>query len=117
VVTQELFQHQYDNGLVLVAQQMPWLQSAAFSINLPAGCRYDPDDKHGVSNFVCEMVQRGCGSLDSRQFIEELERNGIDYSSSSSVYHLRFGGAMCADKLMAGLKIYADVIRWFVCRR
>ena len=47
MVKQEQFQHQYDNGLVLVAQHMPWLQSAAFSINLPAGCRYDPADKIG----------------------------------------------------------------------
>ena len=107
---QEQFQHQYPNGLVLVAQNMPWLQSAAFSINLPAGCRYDPADKLGVSNFACEMVQRGCGELDSRQFIEELERNGIDYNSSSSVYHMHFGGAMCFDRLMPGLQIYADVL-------
>lgn len=111
MVQQEQFQHQYDNGLVLVAQQMPWLQSAAFSINLPAGCRYDPADKIGVSNFTCEMVQRGCGALDSRQFVEALERNGIDYNSSSSVYHMHFGGAMCADRLLPGLKIYADVLR------
>lgn len=107
---QQQFHHQFENGLVLLGQNMPWLQSAAFSINLPAGCRYDPADRIGVSNFTCEMVQRGCGSLDSRQFIEELEANGIDYSSSSSVYNMHFGGAMCADKLLPGLKIYADVL-------
>lgn len=90
---------------------MPWLQSSAFAINVPAGCRYDPAEKIGLSNFACEMVQRGCGDLDSRQFIEALEFKGIDYSSSSSVYHMRFGGAMRCEQLHDGLSIFADVLR------
>ena len=108
---QEIFQHELANGLVLLGQSMPWLQSAAFSISLPAGCRFDPVEKKGLSNFVCEMVQRGCGDLDSRQFIETLEAKGVDYSSSSSIYHMHFGGAMRAENLIAGLEIYADVLR------
>ena len=108
---QQIQSHTFSNGLVLVAQSMPWLQSSAFSINLPAGCRYDPEDKIGLSNFTCEMVQRGCGELDNRQFIEALEFNGVDYNSSSSVYHIRFGGAMRCEQLHAGLAIYADVLR------
>ena len=107
---QDVFDHTFDNGLILVAQSMPWLQSSAFSISLPAGCRYDSANRLGVSNFTCEMVQRGCGELNSRQFIEELEFNGIDYNSSSSVYHMHFGGAMCAEHLHPALAIYADVI-------
>ncbi len=108
---QQIFSHTYANGLVLVAQRMPWLESAAFSINLPAGCRFDPDEKIGLANFACEMVQRGCGNRDSRQFIEELESFGIDYSSSASVYHTYFGGAMCAGQLRDALNIYADVLQ------
>ena len=111
VQKQEIYTHKLGNGLVLLAQSMPWLQSSAFSINLPAGCRNDPADKIGLSNFTCEMVQRGCGELDSRQFIEELEGSGIDYSSSSSVYHMHFGGAMCADQIYRGLEIYANVLQ------
>ncbi len=107
---QEVHSHTLSNGLVLVAQSMPWLASSAFSINIPAGCRYDPADKIALSNFTCEMVQRGCGELDSRQYIEQLELNGIDYNSSSSVYHMHFGGAMRAENLLAGLSIYADVL-------
>lgn len=108
---QQVFSHTFENGLVLVAQSMPWLASSAFSINLPAGCRYDPAEQIGLSNFTCEMVQRGCGDMNSRQYIEELEANGIDYSSSSSVYHMHFSGAMRAENLLTGLSIYADVLQ------
>ena len=108
---QSIYQHRFDNGLVLVAQSMPWLQSAAFSCAVPAGCSRDPLDKRGLSNFCCEMVFRGGGELDNRRLVEELEGLGCDYYSSTSVYHSFFGGALPAEGLGKALALYADVIR------
>lgn len=106
-----IFRHQFDNGLTLVAQPMPWLQSAAFSFSVPAGCQYDPSNRRGVANFACEMVQRGCGNYSSREFVEELERLGLSYGSSAGVYHTNFGGALPAARLGDVLAIFADVLR------
>ena len=108
---QQIRSHQLDNGMTIVGEIMPWLESAAFSFSVPAGCQYDPVEKLGLANFVCEMVQRGCGELDSRQFIEKLESLGIDYSSSASVYHTHYSGAMPASKLHQAFDVYADVFR------
>lgn len=106
-----ILQHTFENGLTLVAQPMPWLESAAFSIAVPAGFRYDPGNRLGLSNFVCEMVQRGSGSLNSRQWVEALDYLGVDYSSNSSLYNTNFGGAMQFAQLHEALQIFADVIR------
>jgi predicted Zn-dependent peptidase len=108
---ENILHHRFENGLTLVAQPMPWLASAAFSISVPAGCRYDAADKIGMANFVCEMVQRGSGELDSRNFIEQLQLLGVDYSSSASNHHTHFGGAMKATELHDTISIYADVLR------
>ncbi len=108
---QQVLHDTFSNGLTLVAQPMPWLESAAFSIAVPAGFRYDPADKIGLANFVCEMVQRGCGELDSRRFVEALDLLGVDYSSSAGVYNTNFGGAMQADQLLDAISIFADVVR------
>ena len=62
-----MLSHQFDNGLVLVAEPMQWLESAAFTFLLPVGAMRDPEKSLGLSNYTCEMVQRGCGSRDSRQ--------------------------------------------------
>ena len=105
-----ILNHRYDNGLTLVAQPMPWLASAAFTILLPAGGRYDAGSKHGLANFTCEMVQRGCGNLDSRQYLEQLQLLGVDYTSSAGNYHTRFGGAMKATELHDALSLYRDVL-------
>jgi predicted Zn-dependent peptidase len=108
---EQIFNHTFSNGLTLVAQPMPWLESAAFSISVPAGCRFDPAEKIGTANFACEMVQRGCGPFSSREFIEALESLGVDYNSSASLYNTNFGGAMQAAQLHEALAIYADVLR------
>jgi len=110
-VTQTIFTHQFDNGLVLLAEPMEWLESAAFSLLVPAGCNQDPADRLGLANFVCEMVQRGCGERDSRQFVSDLEMLGADVSASVSNAHSSFSGAMPADSLYEALSIYADVVR------
>lgn len=102
--------HQFDNGLVLLGEVLPWLESAAFSLSLPAGAQFDPLELRGLSNLTCELVQRGCGSRDSRQFIEDLEYLGVDSSGSSSNAHMSFGGAMPAEHLLEALDIYRDVI-------
>ena len=106
-----ILHHQYENGLTLVAQPMPWLESAAFSIAVPAGFRYDPEDRLGLANFTCEMVQRGCGDLDGRAWVEALDFLGVDYTSSASLYNTNFGGAMQHGQLLDALRIYADVIQ------
>lgn len=108
---QQIFSHSLANGLSLVASPMPWLESAAFSIYVPSGCRFDPVGQLGVANFACEMVQRGCGDLDSRAFIEKLEMLGVDYNSSVGTYHTHFGGAMRSAQLLDCLSVYADVLQ------
>ena len=108
---EKIFHHTFDNGLTVVAQPMPWLESAAFSIATPAGFRYDPSDKLGLANLVCEMVQRGSGDFSSREWVEALDMLGVDYSSSVSLYNTNFGGAMQASQLHDALAIYADVLR------
>ncbi len=103
--------HIYSNGLVLVAEQMPWLRSAAFSLLLPAGCALEPSDRGGLANITSEMVERGCGPRDSRQFILELDNLGLEWSDSVSASHAGFGGAAPAENLPAALAIFADMVR------
>ena len=74
--TRHIHQRQYDNGLVLLGEPMPWLESVAFCLLLPAGCSTDPEPALGLSNFCCEMVQRGSGQLTSREFVEALDALG-----------------------------------------
>lgn len=107
----EIEVQKFDNGLTLLAERMPWLESAAFSLSVPAGCSYEAPAEAGLSSLVCEMVQRGAGERDSRKFLEDLELLGAEFSSSVGGPHVSFGAAMPAESLEAALGIYADLAR------
>ncbi len=107
---QQIHQHIFPNGLALVAQSMPWLQSAAFTLGFPAGCRFDPHDKMGLANLACEMAFRGGAEFTNRELVEALESIGCDYYSSAGIYHAFFGGALPAENLHQALNIYLRVL-------
>ena len=110
-MSQSILSRTYDNGLVLVAQPMQWLESAAFSFLIPAGGVYDPAPRAGLAGFTCEMTLRGAGELNSRQFIEALDNLGVERGESVSDSHTSFGGATLSGSLLDALSIYADVLR------
>jgi predicted Zn-dependent peptidase len=110
-VSEQILSHVFPNGLVLVAEPMDWLRSAAFTFLLPAGCAFDPPDRGGLSGFTCEMALRGAGPRDSRQFILDLDNLGVERGESVSSAHTSFSGATVAENLHAALAIYADMLR------
>src|SRR5262249_23808443 len=111
LVTQKIHSHALVNGLTLVAEEMPWLESAAFAILVRAGCAHEPADRLGLAALTCEMAQRGAGQRDSRQFLADLENLGADTSASVSIAHTAFGGAMPAESLPEVLSIFADLVQ------
>lgn len=110
-MTQSTFCHTFPNGFVLVAEPMAWLESAAFTIMVPAGCAYDPPEASGLASFTCEMALRGAGKRDSRRFIRDLDNLGVERSQSVSSSHTRYSGATLAANLPEALSIFADVLR------
>jgi predicted Zn-dependent peptidase len=111
IVSQKIFSHRLANGLTLVAEEMDWLESAAFVLLTPSGCAYESVEQAGLAGLTCEMVERGAGERDSRQFVSDLENLGADCSSSCSNSHTSFGGAMPKESLLSALSIFADVVQ------
>lgn len=108
---QSIHHHTFENGLTLLAEEMPWLESAAFAFLLPCGAVHDPIDRLGLSNLTCDMVQRGSGDRSSREFVEALERLGVDRSGSVSLSHTSYSGATLADNLLPAIELHADLLQ------
>ena len=108
---QEILVHTFSNGLTLVAEPNRSLESAAFSILLPAGCAYDPADRNGLAAVTCELSQRGAGPRDSRELVQDLDNLGVERSDSTSASHISFSGATLANNLFPALEIFSDLIR------
>jgi predicted Zn-dependent peptidase len=108
---QQFFQHAFENGLTLLGEKMPAVQSAAMALLLPAGSAGDPKDRSGLATVLSDLVLRGAGERDSRQLTDYLDSLGLQRSASVSVDHTRFACAAVADRVVESLAAYADIVR------
>jgi len=103
--------HAYPNGLVLVAEAMPSVQSAAFSLLLPAGAAYEAEDLGGSASMLSEWITRGAGDLDSRGLLTALDNLGVSHGEGAQTLHTSVSAATLGRNLIPALEIYADVLR------
>ena len=110
-MAERYFQHKFENGLTLLAEQMPGMQSAAMTLLLPAGADTDPVDRSGSATVLCDLVLRGAGERNSRQLTDYLDSLGLQRSNSVGVHHTRFACAGVAPQVMEGLAAYGQIVR------
>ena len=100
-----------DNGIVLLGEDLPGLESVAVAFHTPAGAIHDGPGRCGLATLSGEMMLRGAGDRTSREIVEVLEGSGIQWAQSVSTSHSSFAGAMVARQLPTALPIYADILR------
>lgn len=105
------FQHTFANGLTLLAEKMPAMQSAAMSLLVPIGGAEDPAGQGGSAAVLSDLVLRGAGNRNSRELTDYLDSLGLQRSSSVGTYHTRFACAALAEKVLESLPTYADIVR------
>lgn len=108
---QQIFQHTLPNGIVLLAEHMEHVRSAALNFLVPAGCAYDPAGHRGMASILSEMITRGAGKRSSREMSLALDNLGLDRDESVGQIHMRFWGATVAKNILPALEIYADILR------
>ncbi|GIW97316.1 MAG: zinc protease [Pirellulaceae bacterium] len=110
-IAENLHVHRLPNGMVLLGEPMPWLRTAACSILVPAGTCHEPEGKQGLAGATIEMVERGCGELGSREFLEALDEVGAETHTSVMTTHCDLSAVMPRDGLARALELLATAIR------
>ncbi len=110
-MAQEVYQHNFANGLTLLAERMEHVRSAALNFLVPAGCVYDPPTRLGLASVLSQLITRGAGNYDSRQLTEVLDNLGLDRDESVGSMHMRFWASTLARNIPAALELYADILR------
>ncbi|MCC5830695.1 MAG: insulinase family protein [Phycisphaeraceae bacterium] len=107
----EVLQHRFRQGLVLVGQPMRSAQSMAMSLLTPAGAVMEPEDRQGLTAILAEMIMRGAGDMDSRQHADALDALGVVRNTGNGLLHLRLGATFLADRAEESLPLLLDMVR------
>lgn len=105
------FQHSFPNGLTLLVEKMPGVQSGAMTFLIDVGGSTDPVDRCGSATVLSDLVLRGAGSRDNRALTAYLDSLGLQRSSSVGIHHTRFGSAALATRVLEAIPTYADIVR------
>lgn len=107
---QQLHHSDLTGGMTLVAERMEHLHSVAVRILVPAGGIYDPAGKHGLSNLLTEMMDRGAGDRTSQQLSDAFESLGVDYSIGAGNQAIAVSATFLSENLKPALELLADVV-------
>jgi predicted Zn-dependent peptidase len=99
-----------DNGLTVLVETMPDVQSAAYTLLVPGGSACDPPGQSGAGSVLSDWLSRGAGIRDNREFSSELDRWGIQHGHSLTASHLALNGSCLAENLVPALGLLGDMV-------
>jgi predicted Zn-dependent peptidase len=109
-LTNNVFTHTLPNGLVLLAEQMDFVRSAAVYFLIPSGCVHETPEVAGLTSALSEMVTRGAGDRDTEELMLALDSLGVDYSVGPGLMNLFLSGSTLAKNLPEALELFADIV-------
>jgi len=98
--------HRLPNGLRIVTERMPGLQSASVGVWVSAGARHETEDQNGIAHFLEHMAFKGTTRRSALQIAEEIE----DVGGYINAYTSRETTAFYARVLEADVPLALDVI-------
>ena len=108
---QQLHSATLDNGITLLGESMPGVESVAVAFHVPAGGTHDPVGRCGLATLAGELCLRGAGDRSSREVVETLEGAGATWGHTVSSTHTSYFGSMVARQLPTVLPVYVDILR------
>ncbi len=98
------------NGMRVVTETMPHLESAALGVWVKAGSRDETNHEHGIAHFLEHMAFKGTASRTARQIAEEIECVGGDVNAATSVETTAFYARVLKNDVPLAIDILSDIL-------
>ena len=98
------------NGLRIVTEAMPGLDSAAVGLWIDAGGRHERADQNGVAHFLEHMAFKGTARRSALQIAEEIEDVGGYINAYTSREQTAYYARVLKDDVPLALDIIADIV-------
>lgn len=64
-----------DNGVVIVGEEMPGVNSVAVSFWVKTGSRFEEPEEAGISHLIEHLLFKGTRKRDAKQIAESIEES------------------------------------------
>ena len=103
--------HRLKNGLVLYADPMAHLSSAAIGVWVAAGALDEGPQENGIAHLLEHMAFKGTARRSARQIAEEMEAVGGHLNAATSYSNTGYYARVLVDDIERAFDLLADIIR------
>ena len=100
-----------DNGMTVLTDDMPHLESASLGIWVKAGSRSETDAEHGISHMLEHMAFKGTKSRSALEIASAIEDVGGDLNAATSVEHTGYFARVLKDDVALAGDILSDILQ------
>jgi len=102
--------HTLPNGLRIVTEHMPGLQSAAVGLWVNAGGRHEALEQNGIAHFLEHMAFKGTARRSALQIAEEIEDVGGFINAYTSREVTAYYARVLKDDVPLAVDLIADIV-------
>ncbi|RMA43027.1 M16 family metallopeptidase [Rhodophyticola porphyridii] len=102
--------HTLPNGLRIVTEHMPGLQSAALGLWVNVGGRHERVEQNGIAHFLEHMAFKGTARRNAQQIAEEIEDVGGYINAYTSREVTAYYARVLKDDVPLALDLIADIV-------
>ncbi len=102
--------HRLANGVRVVCDPMPGLESFALSVVAGRGARQEPADRSGWSHLLEHMVFKGAAGRSARQIVEEIELAGGSINAATGYERTSYQVRALTGRLELAMRTCADLV-------
>ncbi|MFJ5770022.1 M16 family metallopeptidase [Psychrobacillus sp. NPDC093180] len=98
-----------NNGLRIVAEQIPHVRSVAVGIWVQAGSRFELPEENGLTHFIEHMLFKGTNKRTAKQIAEEFDRIGGNINAFTSKENTCYYAKVLDHHASHAVEILADM--------
>jgi predicted Zn-dependent peptidase len=100
-----------DNGIRVVTERVPHLNSVSLGLTIDAGSRDEPEELAGVSHFLEHMLFKGTKRRTARDIAEEMDAVGGQMDAFTTKEYTGYGARVLPEHVPLALDVLADMLR------
>jgi len=100
-----------DNGMTVLTDDMPHLESASIGIWVKAGSRSETESEHGISHLLEHMAFKGTATRSALDIAAAIEDVGGDLNAATSVEHTGYFARVLKEDVVLAADILSDILQ------
>lgn len=99
------------NGLTIITENAPHLETSALGVWVDAGARHERDDEHGLSHLLEHMAFKGTATRSTQDIAEEIEAVGGELNAATGLETTAYFARVLKGDEGVALEIISDILQ------